>query len=546
MGDRGIEVVLDAFGQARLLTFDHDPGTRASTVEVAHEALLKEWERLKDWLEASRADIRLQRLLASSAAEWQAAGKDPSFLLRGARLAQFEEWARTASLALTGEERAYLQASLAERRQEEAEEAARRANEIRLERRSRKFLYGLVAVFAVAAVVALGLTWLARRAQSQAVAEAHSRATQQVIAKSEAEQRATQQAIAENEAASRATQQAIAEDAQQEAEEQRQAALLQASAGLAAQALAELDGAQPERGVLLALEALESYPYTPQAESALAQAVLQVYPYQELFPGIEGYPDALYNSFVFTPDDRQLIVYLSGYDTSWIVSLDAASGEIIPSVPTRIHFVMYMTRLALSPDGKHVTVLHQNDPPCPFAIWDLEQRGKDAHPERSAAETAAYDAAWSPDGRFILTGSLDGVARVWDAASGEVVQQLSGHSGPVRAVGWSPDGQRLATGGEDGTLRLWDAQSGEQISSAQGHIGPVLSLDWSPSGELLASGGADGVAQVWEAATGQVRRACAATPIRSAPSPGRPPGTAWQRPVRWHDARLESTHRRAA
>jgi WD40 repeat protein len=505
--DRGdgigdLDTVLDAFGKARLLTFDHDPGTRTPTVEVAHEALIKEWDRLKDWLEASRADIRLQRLLASSAAEWQASGKDPSFLLRGSRLGQFEEWAGTASLALTGEERSYLQASLAERKREDAQEAARRANEIRLERRSRKFLSGLVAVFAVAAVVALGLTWLARRAQNQAVAEANSRATQQAIAESEAAQRATQQAVAEGEARGRATQQAIAEDAQQDAGEQRHAALLQASAGLAAQALAELDGAKSERSVLLALEALENYPYTPQAETALAQAVLQVYPYQELFPGIEAYPDALYDSFVFTPDDRQLIVYLSGYDTSWITSLEAASGEI--SRVFQLDSFCDVSTLALSPDGKYVTVLYQNDPACPFSIWDLE-RGKKLLTLSDQPELAAYDAAWAPDGRFILTGSLDDVARVWDAASGEVVQQFSGNNGPVRAVGWSPDGERLATGGEDGTLRLWDAQSGEQISSAQGHIGPVLSLDWSPSGELLASGGADGVAQVWDAATGQVR-----------------------------------------
>ena len=179
-----LEVVLDAFGKARLLSFDRDPGTRASTVEVAHEALLKEWARLKAWLDESRADIRLQRLLAAGAAEWQAGGQDTSFLLRGARLAQFEEWIKSTTIALTGEERLYLQASLEERRRQEEEEAARQRHEAALERRSRKFLYGLVAVFAVAAVVALVLTGVARRAQGQALAEADGRATQQAIAES--------------------------------------------------------------------------------------------------------------------------------------------------------------------------------------------------------------------------------------------------------------------------------------------------------------------------------------------------------------------------
>ena len=303
---------------------------------------------------------------------------------------------------------------------------------------------------------------------------------------------------------SRATQQAIAEDAQQDAEEQRQAALLQASAGLAAQALAELDGEQPERAALLALAALEQYPYTPQAESALAQAVLQVYPYQGFSPELEDYPDANIKSFVVAPDDQRIIAYFSGYDTSWIASIDTTSGEISRVFPLN-SFCGEFATLALSPDGKQVVVVHQNNPSCPFTIWNLETDEK-MLTLSDQPQAAAYDAAWSPDGRFILAGSLDEVARVWDTASGEVTQQLSGHSGPVRAVAWSPDGQRLASGGEDGTVRLWDAQTGKELTSTQGHVGPVWSLDWSPSGELLASGGADGAAHVWEAATGQVRQ----------------------------------------
>ena len=62
--------VIDIFGKARLLTFDHDPVTRSPTVEVAHEALLQEWRRLREWLEESRADIRMQRLLGYAAADW--------------------------------------------------------------------------------------------------------------------------------------------------------------------------------------------------------------------------------------------------------------------------------------------------------------------------------------------------------------------------------------------------------------------------------------------------------------------------------------------
>src|SRR5690606_24177023 len=79
---------LDAFGRARLLAFDRDPLTRGPTVEIAHEALLRAWPRLRGWLDEDRAALRLSRLLTAAAVEWEAAGRAEGFLLRGARLDQ--------------------------------------------------------------------------------------------------------------------------------------------------------------------------------------------------------------------------------------------------------------------------------------------------------------------------------------------------------------------------------------------------------------------------------------------------------------------------
>ncbi|MDX1417478.1 MAG: protein kinase, partial [Candidatus Promineifilaceae bacterium] len=125
-----IGAVIDEYGLARLLTFDHDPLTRESTVEVAHEALLREWPRLRGWLDESRSDVRLQRLLAAAAAEWQANGQVDGFLLRDARLEQFAGWAATTSVALTAGEQAFLNASVAARANRLAEEEARQRREL--------------------------------------------------------------------------------------------------------------------------------------------------------------------------------------------------------------------------------------------------------------------------------------------------------------------------------------------------------------------------------------------------------------------------------
>jgi hypothetical protein len=125
-----IDMVIDRYGQARLLSFDRDLLTRGPTVEVAHEALLREWGRLRAWLESSRADLRMQRLLGAAATEWNRGSRDPSYLLSGARLAQFEGWVGQTGLALTEDERAFLAASLDERTQREAAEQARQQHEL--------------------------------------------------------------------------------------------------------------------------------------------------------------------------------------------------------------------------------------------------------------------------------------------------------------------------------------------------------------------------------------------------------------------------------
>ena len=146
---------------------------------MAHEALLREWSRLREWLDQSRADIRDQRVLGNAAADWLVSEKDPSFLLRGARLDQFAAWAETTDLALTQVEQDYLEESQADRRAREAAEAERLAHEAATERRSRNFLRGLVAVMGVAAVVAVVLSIYAFNQQGIAQSKQTQRATQQ-------------------------------------------------------------------------------------------------------------------------------------------------------------------------------------------------------------------------------------------------------------------------------------------------------------------------------------------------------------------------------
>src|SRR5262249_28254906 len=135
-----------------------DSETREPTIEIAHEALIRGWGRLRNWLDQNRNDIRLQRMLANAEADWRRADHDKSYLLGGARLVQVDEWSKNSKLALSYEEQIFLDASRAEYSQQKSIEAQRQAHELALERRARRRLQLIVAILVVASIAGIILT----------------------------------------------------------------------------------------------------------------------------------------------------------------------------------------------------------------------------------------------------------------------------------------------------------------------------------------------------------------------------------------------------
>jgi basic membrane lipoprotein Med (substrate-binding protein (PBP1-ABC) superfamily)/DNA-binding SARP family transcriptional activator/energy-coupling factor transporter ATP-binding protein EcfA2 len=152
-----LQAVIGAYGTARLLTFDRDHVSGSPTVEVAHEALLTEWERLRDWIDEARDDVRRQVRLAAAGAEWHSSGGNPDYLLSGSRLQEYEVWATLTTLSLTRGERAYLDASVTEREAIATVETERASREVALDRRARRRLWGLAAAVVVLAGIGLAL-----------------------------------------------------------------------------------------------------------------------------------------------------------------------------------------------------------------------------------------------------------------------------------------------------------------------------------------------------------------------------------------------------
>jgi WD40 repeat protein/serine/threonine protein kinase/tetratricopeptide (TPR) repeat protein len=109
--------------------------------------------------------------------------------------------------------------------------------------------------------------------------------------------------------------------------------------------------------------------------------------------------------------------------------------------------------------------------------------------------------AFHPDGKVLLTGSGDGSASFWDAATAKPLGEPLPHPAAVRAVAFGPDGKRVLTGCDDGAARLWDAASGRLLGTPLAHRGPVLAVAFSLDGKTLLTGGEDSTVQAWDTMT---------------------------------------------
>ena len=167
------EQLIERFGAARLLAFDQSP-SRSATVEIAHDALLREWPRLEAWISADLDDLRRRRAITAAADLWLEGGESESDLLRAARLSDAVEWAGRHAGELAPVSAEFLSKSEAQARTRQDAYDRRRANEVRTNRRLRRLTIA-VAIVAIGALVAGTVAVQQRRRATENAAAANRR-----------------------------------------------------------------------------------------------------------------------------------------------------------------------------------------------------------------------------------------------------------------------------------------------------------------------------------------------------------------------------------
>ncbi|MEM9954653.1 MAG: WD40 repeat domain-containing protein, partial [Chloroflexota bacterium] len=528
IGAHAMRTVIEQFGKYRLLTFDHDPQTRGSTVEVAHEALIRQWERVRGWLDENREALRLHRRLTSATDEWEQSRRDMSFLARGMRLQQFETILEDNDIALNKNEKIFLEMSVDARQQRDQEERERKQREEMLEERARRRLQLLASVLAIAALVSIGFAGFAYLAQQDAqrsAAEADDNFNTAVAA----------QSTVEDTVRELSTSQFIS--VQREAETR--------SLALAANARNAANLGDPQLAIVIALEAEEAF--SPPPVEVLRTLSNVVYA-----PG----PRAQFNNHsasvtnVDFSADSQFLISASVDGTVRVVDVATQAETLVLSVDG-----IWFNDANMHPNNNEIAAVGSDGS---LYVWDYPSGQLRYQQTEHSGEVFSLD--YSPDGTLLVTSGLDHDIHLWDSATGDLIRTLSGHTGVVLQVVFSPDGQLIASGSADETMlntrddevdrtvRLWDVATGTEVMDAiKPESGFVRALDFSPTGDTLAYGVYDGTnsgtIRIHNVATGaEIRRFIAhTTPVTAvaySADGSQIASVAWDRTVHIWDLRL--------
>src|SRR5688572_18290551 len=447
-----LRAVLNILAEARLITLNED------SAEVAHEALIREWRRLHDWLTQDREGLLLHRHLTESALEWDRRGRDPAELYRGARLAQAREWSSANSEQLNTSEREFLAASVeyeeraardaeVQRRRELetarklAEEQVLSANRLKLRNRMITTV-GSVALFL--AILAGAFGWRAYQNELRA----------------EREQRAS------------------------------------ASRELASTALNIL-GTDPELSTLLVLQAAS---ITRSKDDLVLPEVIDVLyraistPLAQLtLPGQGGM-----SRITYSPDGK----FLAAYDTSGTRRIwNASTGEEVFSLPAIPGLAL---DLAFTQDSKTLVASDiDEDGRVAVSFWDVNS-GKALSTTHLGMDPQTARILWdelSPDGTRFALGNELGTTTIWDTGTGEQLMELNQSDG-ILTIAFSRDGRRIATA-DRSEVRVWDGDSGTEVFRSSKPNQLFSSVDFSPDGTRLAASSQSSLIWVWDIQTGE-------------------------------------------
>ncbi|MUG94136.1 CHAT domain-containing protein [Scytonema sp. UIC 10036] len=447
----------------RLVVTGRDEKTGSETVEIVHEVLIRNWNRLNLWMQLDRDFRCWQEQLRVTMRTWESSNFDEGALLRGKPLSDAEDWYTQRFTELGNQERSFIRHSLELRKREKNKH----------KRRRRLMTLGLTMGLVAALGLAVESWWHEQNAIKNEIKAIN--ATSEALLTSNQEFDAL---IASLRASKKLNSflDPIAFYSGEKADLQKEVSALLLEAIYKVKERNRLSGHEDEvidvsfspDGQIIATASKDKTVKLWNLDGSQRQT-------------LQGHK-ALIHDISFSPDGQTIAT------ASWdgTVKLWKPSGQLIM---TLVEDKDAIYSVSFSPDGK---IIATADFIGNIKLWTSE--GKQIATFK-AHQGAVYCVTFSPDGKTIATASADRTAKVW-SLDGKKLQTLKGHKDWVWSVNFSPDGQMIATASSDGTVKLWNL-NGQEIKTLDDHKDSVISVSFSPDGKTIATASADKTVILW-------------------------------------------------
>jgi len=209
--------------------------------------------------------------------------------------------------------------------------------------------------------------------------------------------------------------------------------------------------------------------------------------------------DQMVWAVAFAPDGKTIA---SAGNDQRIKIWDVASGSLSSTSFRPVN----CTDVAYSPNGMYLAIAGGDygiNPPGEIVLWETADDEEEFVLESHESAQHSTSVAFSPDNRWLASGGIDKMVKIWSVQQRGLHKKLTGHTELVSQVAFSPSGKMLASSSFDKTVRLWSVPDGDAIATLHGHEKKVRGIAFSPDSKLLVSVGEDGTARLWNTSTGE-------------------------------------------